>query len=111
MSCPFGETGVGKMGEMPPNPPQELRRKAPATRPRIVSGNRPRGFTAQSVSEQEVALALAPPEARGVHRELALPGATPQGGRPPSARGPGSGAFAGTSLGRGRQPYRVQNRL
>src|SRR5487761_10096 len=57
MSCPLGETGVGKMGEMPPNPPHELRRKAPATSPRIVSGRRPRGFTAQSLSEQEEALA------------------------------------------------------
>src|SRR6478736_10525176 len=53
MSCPLGETGVGKMGEIPPSPSQELRRKAAATRPRIVSGNRPRCFTAQSLSEHE----------------------------------------------------------
>src|SRR2546430_42631 len=42
MSCPLGETGVGKIGETPPNPSQELRMRAPAKRPRSVSGNRPR---------------------------------------------------------------------
>src|SRR6476646_7397477 len=83
MSCPLGETGVGKMGEIPPSPSQELRRKAAAARPTIVSGNRPRCFTAQSLSEEE-----GPEEARltplasrgegwGVGRELARPSERP----------------------------------
>src|SRR5258706_438792 len=68
MSCPLGETGVGKMGEIPPRPSQELRRKGAAARPRIVSGNRPRCFTAQSLSEDtgpEEATGTLPPRRRG----------------------------------------------
>lgn len=36
MSCPFGETGCGKMGDRPPIP-QELRAMAPRTRPIVHS--------------------------------------------------------------------------
>jgi hypothetical protein len=42
----LGETGVGKMGEMPPSPSQELSRNAAATSPSNANGARTRPATA-----------------------------------------------------------------
>src|SRR6202521_1860708 len=52
MSCPFGETGAGKMGEMPPSPPQELSASAAAPRPMVVKVARARAATAASIGSR-----------------------------------------------------------
>jgi hypothetical protein len=58
----LGETGVGKMGEMPPRPLQELSRNAAAARPSVVIGARARATTAVNyIGAQMGAIGGSPP--------------------------------------------------